>query len=128
MGEKKRILVAEDTPAVLFLVRTTLADAAFDVSAVQNGHEAWAALDASHFDLVITDYQMPGLDGFQLCQRMRDDPRFAQTPVVLLTAKMLEMDVDEARSTLGLLTVLSKPFSPRELKRIVQERLGICAV
>ncbi len=59
---------------------------------------------------------------------MRHDPRLAQIPVLLLTAKMFEIDVSQVQEKLGLFTVLSKPFSPRELTRLVQERLGTCAV
>ena len=77
---------------------------------------------------LVTDYQMPGMDGFELCRRMRHDPRLAQIPVLLLTAKMFEIDVSQVQEKLGLFTVLSKPFSPRELTRLVQERLGTCAV
>jgi two-component system chemotaxis response regulator CheY len=125
---KKRILVADDTPALLFLIRATLTDAGFDVVAAQDGHAAWIAVTQSDFDLVVTDYQMPGMDGFEFCRRMRRDARLAQIPVLLLTAKMFEIDVDDVQAQLGLLTVLSKPFSPRELTRWVKERLGSCSV
>ncbi len=124
---KKRILVAEDTAALRFLVQITLKDTGYDVVAVNDGNEAWSALSQGDFDLVVTDYQMPIVDGFELCRRMRRDPRLKQIPVLLLTAKVFEIDVAEVQAELGLFTVLAKPFSPRELTRLVRERLGVCS-
>jgi CheY-like chemotaxis protein len=127
-NEAKRILIAEDNAALLCLLRVTLSKAGFDVVAVHNGGEAWALLNQSHFDLVVTDYQMPGMDGFELCKLMRTSAEWAQIPVLLLTAKMFELDVSELQKELGFFTVVPKPFSPRELTRLVQDRLRTCAV
>ena len=125
--DKKRVLVAEDNLALLCLIRVTLVEAGCEVMAVQNGEQALAAMREADFDLVVTDYQMPVLDGFGLCKQMREDSRLSEIPVLLLTAKMFELDMDEAQQTLGLFSALPKPFSPRELARLVLERLG-CAV
>src|SRR5262245_19379869 len=125
--ELKRVLVVEDNAPLLCLIRVTLEKAGLVVVAAHDGAAAWAILKEAPFDLVVTDYQMPGMNGFELCKRMRTDARLASTPVMLLTAKMFELDVSELQKELGIFMVVPKPFSPRELTRLVQDRLKTCA-
>ena len=122
MAEKgKRILIAEDNVATLNAVRFCMEKAGFEVTTATSGQKAWEELMGAGFDLVITDFQMPGMTGGELCERMGEDSRLAEIPVILLTAKGFESDVIhhlEALTQLGLLSVreiVPKPFSPREL-------------
>jgi CheY-like chemotaxis protein len=91
---------------------------------VVSGDMAWKLLQQQDFDLLVTDYQMPGMNGGELCKRIRHDLQLASFPVILLTGKGLEIDVAYYRETLGVNAVLIKPFSPRELTQLVQELLA----
>ena len=120
----KRVLAAEDNAALLGVVRFNLEKAGFEVQTARNGRLAWEALEQSPFDLVVTDQQMPELTGEELCRRMRSDARFVDVPVIMLTAKCLELNRAMLRDELRIFEVLSKPFSPRELVQTVHACLA----
>ena len=119
-----RILVAEDNVAMGNVIGFNLKKAGLEVVHVVSGDMAWRLLQLRDFDLLVTDYQMPGMNGGELCRRIREELRLAAFPVILLTAKGLEIDVAFYRETLGVSAVLMKPFSPRELTQLVQENLA----
>ncbi len=119
----KRVLVAEDNAAMRGVICFALARAGMKVTPVASGDAAWNTLLESGADMLVTDYQMPGLTGFELCERMRKDPRFAETPVVLLTARGVELNLAQLQNELSVRAVISKPFSPRELMETVQNCL-----
>lgn len=112
--------MAEDNPALALVVRFHLENAGFRITVARNGDEAWSLLQQEDFDAVVTDQQMPGLSGSEICARMRQETRLADIPVVMLTAKGLEMELDRMRSELGVWQVLPKPFSVRQLVEIVE--------
>jgi CheY-like chemotaxis protein len=120
----KQILVAEDNPALLEIMRFTLEQAGFQVTTAVNGREASELLDAQCYDLIITDHQMPELSGWDLCVRMREDTTHAHTPVIFLTAKSLELGAARLKDELGVVATFAKPFSPRELICTVKECLA----
>jgi CheY-like chemotaxis protein len=101
-----------------------LKKAGLEVVHVVSGEQAWRLLQQRDFDLLVTDFQMPGMNGGDLCRWIRQEPALAAFPVILLTAKGLEIDAAYYRETLGVSAVLTKPFSPRELTRLVQENLA----
>ena len=119
--EVKEILIAEDNPGTATVIRYTLEQAGFKVTVARCGESAWKALNEHDFDLVVADYQMPNMTGAELCQRMGEDARLADTPIILLTAKAFESDATyplKVLSRMGavpLRAVMPKPFSPREL-------------
>jgi CheY-like chemotaxis protein len=115
----KRVLVVEDDPALRAVVRFSLQRAGFDVVAGANGSEGWRHLQKEAIDMVVSDQQMPLITGLELCGMMREDPRFALLPVVLLTGKGFELDAEQLRRDLGVSKLMSKPFSPRELVAVV---------
>jgi CheY-like chemotaxis protein len=125
MLRKPRVLVADDNVALREVVRFNLEHAGYDVATACNGHEALEWLRTEEFDLVITDQQMPELTGYQLCQHLLADPRHAKTPVVMLTAKGLELDVQALVRDLGIREVIVKPFSPQELVQTVNNCLAV---
>jgi len=120
-ANKARVLVAEDNPALALVVRFHLENAGFRVTVARNGEETWGLLQREDFDAVVTDQQMPGLSGAEVCARMRREARLAEIPVVMLTAKGLEMELDRLRKELGVWKVLPKPFSVRQLVEIVED-------
>ena len=119
----KSILIAEDNAALALVVRFHLEHAGFTVTVANNGQEAWDLLQDQDFDLAILDEQMPKMLGSEVCRRLRHDPRYASLPVLMLTAKGLEIEHQWAREHFGVLEVISKPFSVRELVDTVEKYL-----
>ncbi|MEV8094487.1 response regulator transcription factor [Kitasatospora sp. NPDC085879] len=116
-----RILVVDDDPTVAEVVTGYLQRAGYTVDRAADGHQALAAA-ASGPDLVVLDLMLPGIDGLEVCRRLRATERGARLPVVMLTAKG-----DESDRILGLELgaddYVTKPFSPRELVLRVQSVL-----
>ena len=126
-NDVRRILVAEDNPALLQVVSFNLEQAGFQVTRAGNGRKAWELLNSQHHDLVITDHQMPEMTGWDLCVEMSKTSTHAQTPVIFLTAKKLEIDATQLKSEFGVVAVFAKPFSPRELVCAVEDLLAPAA-
>jgi len=121
--QPNRILVVEDNRAMADVIRFNLSRAGYDVTIGRNGREGWEHLQTGSFDLIISDYQMPEMNGEELCRLIRQDPRFNKIPVIFLSAKGLELDANTLKEELGISEVVFKPFSPRELIQIIQRRL-----
>ena len=124
---KKKILVAEDNLALAEVIRFNLEQAGFEVTVAHNGREAYDLSQNDQFDLVLTDHQMPELTGVELCQRLREDERYARTPVIMVTAKGLELDLARLQDELGVTVALAKPFSPIEMIRQIEDCLASVA-
>jgi CheY-like chemotaxis protein len=120
-GRLKRILVVEDNPALSRITSFNLEQAGYCVTEARSGREAWELLEQEHYDLVVTDQQMSGMTGWELCRRMRQSPAHRDTPVIFLTAKELEFDPRQLVDELSVAKVIAKPFSPRELIEFVDE-------
>lgn len=118
------MLIAEDNAALADVIRFNLSRVGLAVTVARHGQEALDMLRASRFDLVVTDFHMPQLSGQELCEQMRLDPQLELIPVILLSAKGLELDAERLRRELGVRAVLFKPFSPRDLARTVQQHLA----
>lgn len=122
-GDKARILLVEDNVALSGVICFNLTRAGYEVTAVSNGREAIESLERGHFDLILSDQQMPKMTGIQLCEHIREMPDHVHTPFVLLTAKCMEIDVANLRQRLGMSAALPKPFSPSELLTCIEELL-----
>jgi len=118
---QKRVLVVEDNLAQRAVARSSLQHAGFDVCVESNGRDGWLALEQQPIDMVISDQLMPEMTGFELFRRMRQDPRFADLPLILLTAQGLDCDLLCRELRVGKL--IHKPFSPRELVAAVADCL-----
>src|SRR3712207_1709588 len=88
------ILVADDDPDIRDLVAFKLEQAGYDVAAVDDGPAALAAARSAPPDLVVLDVMMPGLSGIDVCRELRADPATRGLPVILLTARAQEGDVE----------------------------------
>jgi len=110
--EPARILVADDERITRNVLRFGLEQKGFAVTVARDGGQAWELLRAEEFDLVVTDYQMPVMNGEELCRRMRQDERLRGTPVLLLSAKGMEIDAAQFRREFGVYAIIFKPFSP----------------
>ena len=89
---RKRVLVVEDTLTTRTLEKNILEAAGFDVTTAVDGEDALIKLHEKSFDIVVTDVQMPRLDGFRLTERIKKDARFKDLPVILVTALQTEAD------------------------------------
>jgi two-component system chemotaxis response regulator CheY len=123
-NEKAKILVCEDNSALSGVICFNLVRAGFDVTSVVNGRMALEALEKQSFDLVLSDQQMPMMTGIQLCENLRQLPAHKRTPVILLTAKCMELDFAKLQKKLNLSAALPKPFSPSELINCIEEALA----
>jgi DNA-binding response OmpR family regulator len=99
-----------------------LEHAGFTVGVAQNGRLACELVGHESFDLVITDEQMPEMSGLEFCRYYRSTEAGRGTPIILLTAKKLELDAAEISRELQISQILGKPFSP---KAIVREVTGL---
>jgi len=111
----KRIILCDDEIHILRAMEFKLKKAGYEVEITADGEEAWNAIQNCKPDLLITDCQMPRLTGLELIGRLRDNPRTADIPVFMLTAKGYELSHELLFGQLRVLRVVAKPFSPREL-------------
>lgn len=118
------ILLCDDDIAILRAAEFKLSRAGFDVRCANNGLEGWQEIECRCPELLITDFQMPRLDGFGLCRRVREHAPTARLSIIMLTAKGFELQLARAVEDCGVLAVIAKPFSPRELLQTVQRIFG----
>ena len=115
------VLIVDDDPFIRKLVATTLEDvASFELLEAQNGREALEVAGREHPQIVFLDIDMPEVDGYEACRRLRADPGTSQATIVMLTAaagQEAERQAEEAGADL----FLTKPFSPLELLRLVHD-------
>lgn len=118
----RRILVADDKASSRELVKAILENLGYEVEEAQDGIEALEAIRNSRPDLVLLDFQMPGLTGHEVMARLRDDERFADLPVVALTASAMSGDRDKALAA-GFTSYLAKPVSLVTLRSEIRRLL-----
>jgi|SRR5438128_68929 len=116
------VLIADDEPNIVELVRVTLEDERLRVVAAPDGIGALEAAEEVGPDMILLDVNMPGLNGFEVCRRLRREPRFQATPIVMLTAAAQKEDI-AAGLAAGADHYLTKPFSPVRLLSLVERVL-----
>jgi two-component system chemotaxis response regulator CheY len=118
-------LIVDDSATMRALVRGALEADQHAVVEAPNGAAALTTLAgmSTGVDLVITDVIMPQMDGFSLTRALRDDPRFAATPILVLTTEATPVQKDRGRAA-GATGWLVKPFHPDTLRRTVRRTLG----
>jgi len=119
----KKILIADDSPTMRSLIASTL-DAMddFELFEAANGFEALRILPREKVDLVLTDINMPDINGLELVSFVRNNPHYKNTPLVIISTEGSERDREKGMA-LGADAYLVKPFSPEELQRLVAELL-----
>jgi DNA-binding response OmpR family regulator len=117
-----RVLVVDDDPVILRLLEVNFRLDGFEVATASRGDDAIAAVDRDPPDAVIVDVMMPGVDGYEVCERLRADPRFNTLPIVMLTARSQEDDRNRG-TALGVAGYMTKPFDPAELVAFVRSLL-----
>lgn len=106
---KQKILIVEDEESLLKLESILLTSKGYDVRGVSNGREALEAIAEEKPDLVLLDIMLPEIDGFEVCQRIKEDPATKEIPVVMLTAKKSREDMARGEKV-GADWYITKPF------------------
>ena len=117
--DPKHILVVDDDPHILALIRTILTQGNYRVTTAGDGRQALDSLRGSHFDAVVTDALMPGLDGPTLTEKIKADPNLKDLPVIMITASSRPGMVQKSFSS-GCILFLPKPFTGASLTSILQ--------
>jgi len=111
----KKILIVDDSDSVRTIARIALRERGYEVVEAANGQEALERLAAEdRVHLVISDVNMPGMDGITLLKEVRRDPKFKFTPVIMLTTEAGQDKKDEGRAA-GAKAWITKPFQPQLL-------------
>jgi two-component system cell cycle response regulator len=119
-----RILVVDDIPANVKLLEARLLAEYFDVLTAADGHEALAICDRNQVDLILLDIMMPGIDGFEVCERLKANPKTNHIPVVMVTA--LDQPADRVRGLkAGADDFLTKPVNDLQLISRVKSLLRL---
>ncbi|OUR80134.1 phosphate regulon transcriptional regulatory protein PhoB [Alphaproteobacteria bacterium 46_93_T64] len=109
-----RILIVEDEPAMVELLRYNLESEGFDVSSAQDGEEAMLSIEEQTPDMVLLDWMLPKISGIEICRRLRLSSDYRNLPVIMITARGEESDRIRGLDV-GADDYVAKPFSPAEL-------------
>lgn len=117
-----KVLVADDELHLTHIVRHKLKQQGFEVLVAHDGEQAAELVAQHHPALIVTDYQMPNLDGYGLCMRLQADDATRDIPVIMLTARGHKLTPSQLAQT-NIQHLMEKPFSSRELIAKVNELL-----
>jgi DNA-binding response OmpR family regulator len=118
-----RVLVVDDDPQVLRLMRVNLELEGYDVVSAPDGEEALEAVLAERPDVVVCDVMMPGVDGLTVLRNLRANPKTSKIPFVMVSAKAQRADV-KAALDMGADKYITKPFDPQDLLDAVENLLN----
>jgi DNA-binding response OmpR family regulator len=119
---KHSILVAEDDPSILMSIEFLLKNADYVVTTADNGERAWRALQTPTHQLVVLDVMLPGIDGLELCRRIRASDALKSMKVLMLSARGRDTEVQSGLH-LGADAYMTKPFGTREFLQTVARLL-----
>jgi DNA-binding response OmpR family regulator len=123
----KKVLLCDDEIHILRAAELKVARAGYEVRIARDGRQAWEMIQEDLPDVLVTDVQMPRMDGFELSRQIRDCDATKELPILMLTAKGFELEQQELMEKWGIIDILAKPFSPRELVRLIDQIVGIPA-
>ena len=116
----RSILAVDDSPSMRKMVSFTLSGAGFKVVEAVDGVDALEKAEAQQVDLVLVDQNMPRLDGIGLTKKLREHPRYKQTPILILTTESSDQ-MKQAGRDAGATGWLVKPFDPNRLIEVIQK-------
>jgi DNA-binding response OmpR family regulator len=120
----KRVLVVDDEPNIVLSLEFLMRRAGFEVQVARSGGEALKALEGEPPDLMLLDVMMPEFDGYEVCERIRANPEWRRTKIIMLTARGREAERERGLA-LGADAYVTKPFSTRELVDQVKRMLEV---
>ena len=121
MAEKK-VLVVDDEIHIVHVVAIKLRNNGYEVITAANGDEAFELVCEEKPDIIVTDFQMPIMTGLELVEKLRRSEATKDIPVIMLTARDFAIE-DEQKQDLQISEFVSKPFSPKDLLRSIQDIL-----
>jgi len=121
MAENK-VLVVDDEIHIVHVVSIKLRNNGYEVISAENGAEAFDLACREKPDIIVTDFQMPVMTGLEFVQKLRQSEQTKDIPVIMLTARGFAIE-DESKEQLQISEFLSKPFSPKELLRTINDIL-----
>jgi two-component system chemotaxis response regulator CheY len=119
----RKVLAVDDSKTMRDMVSFTLKGAGYDVVEADDGKNALSKVGNDRFDLVITDVNMPNMDGISLVKELRRNAAFRSTPILILTTEADDAKKQEGRAA-GATGWLVKPFDPDKLLQVVQKVCG----
>ncbi len=120
----KLVLIADDEVHIREVISYKLQSGGLEVIMARDGHEALELAKSEHPALLIVDYQMPGLNGLEVCLQLHQEPQAQRIPAIMLTATGRGLDMAQAElDRAGIRVVIAKPFSPREVLSWAEELL-----
>ena len=122
--ENRLILVVDDDEDCRAMVKTILTNSDFEVVTAANGKEALKTLQGIEPALVVLDIMMPEMNGYEVVEIMKSDPKLQNLPVMMLTAKATDEDVIEGYKTYAVDYYITKPFNTRQLMAGIKLVLG----
>ena len=117
---KKKILIVDDEYAIRELVALSLGSE-YETFKTESGKEALSFISRTKPDLIILDIMMPGMDGYEVCKKLKLDIKTKDIPIIMLTAKHQMQDLRQAIQV-QVDEFMTKPFEPDKLKKVVDER------
>jgi two-component system alkaline phosphatase synthesis response regulator PhoP len=119
----KKVLIADDERNILTALEYLLQKSGFEVRAAGNGADALKEMERFAPDLVLLDVMMPQINGYEVCQTIRQNPAWKDVKIIMLTAK--GRDIDQAKGlALGADAYVTKPFATRQLLDTVAQMIG----
>ncbi len=119
----KKIMTVDDSSSVRQMVGLTLKGAGYEVSQAEDGQDALTKLKASPVDMIVTDLNMPNMDGITLIKELRKLPQYKFTPIIMLTTESQGSRKAEGKSA-GATGWIVKPFKPPQLLGVIKKVLG----
>ena len=125
-GFQLKLLVVDDSSTMRRIIKNTLARLGYkDILEGADGVEGWAAMDANpDIDMLITDWNMPEMNGLELVKKVRADERFLDTPIIMVTTEGGKTEVITALKA-GVNNYIVKPFTPQVLKEKLGAVMGV---
>jgi two-component system chemotaxis response regulator CheY len=119
----KCILIVDDSETVRQVLQLALGNAGYEVVQAEDGFDALAKLSGAQIDMLITDLNMPNMDGLELIKKVREEGKHRFTPIVMLTTESSEGKKKAGREA-GAAGWIIKPFKPEQLLKVVKMVLG----
>lgn len=118
----KQVLIVDDEPNIVISLEFLMQQAGYDVHVARTGEEAIEMISRLEPDLILLDIMLPGIDGFEICQWVREHPEWDRIKIIMLTAKGRDVDIAKGFA-LGANAYITKPFSTRDLMAEVRRVL-----
>src|SRR3954471_7066887 len=119
----ERVLVIDDSPTITKVVQLVLTKAGYDVHTAADGEAGLVAVRSDRPDVILLDFVMPKMNGYQFCRELTADPKLRDIPVVLMSAKGDQVG-ERFVKVMGIVDYITKPFSPEAITAVVQHTVS----